>query len=169
MWSLLPGPISPRPSLTPQSSPLPPTPPFLPGSRADKLVALEPVLLHPGRPWERFCFPAPEEHSPPTSPKDGRRKRDATGEIPGCHSQCHAMFVAMCGISDVNELITERRALIFSSQLHFSKSGESAGSLHHSLGVFITFYCYKSFNEQGGNTLRRFLACLKHPEDARNL
>lgn len=86
------------------------------------------------------------------------------------HFKCHAMFVAIYGIKNVNELIIELGAFIFHSQLHFSKeSGESAGSHCSSVGVLITFYCCKSFNKRGKNTLDCFLACLEYPDDARNL
>lgn len=53
------------------------------------------------------------------------------------------MFVAICSIKNVNELITELRGLAFHSQLHFPKgSGQGTGSGQGSLCVLIAFYCY---------------------------
>lgn len=87
--------------------------------------------------------------------------------IPWCHSKCHATIVAIYSIKNVNELIIETGDLSLFTQSHClrGKWAEGCGKLG-SLGIFLTFYCYKSFNKQGRPSL---LACLKYPDDARNL
>lgn len=136
----------------------------------------------PAGPWDQLdpgqlqssCAPDTTLHGSwrnnlvPASPTD--IKAGLPGQNSRCHFKCHGMFVAIYGIKNVNELIIELGASIFHSQLHFSKeSGVSAGSRCNSVGVLITFYCYKSFNKRGKHTLYCFLACANYLDDVRNV
>lgn len=131
------------------------------GTRAEALGALGPPTA-PVPPPAPPC--ALEEPSPPGFPD-----RHQVGRWGQNSERGPVLSVTICGLKRVNELTTERVFSFLFTVVFFQGKWGEGWQLRQLCQRFEDFFLSQIVQGAGGSTFYCFLACLEHPDDARNV